>query len=253
MVGLTLIAVVVAVLHPSPGPSTSCGSPSARPAAAGPLVFFGALATGPHRHRLHARAGRRSRRSWLAIALALRLARRRRGVHGRRPARLRTAGRPPDPDDPARSSSRPTPAADRLAPARLAARAAGRLARRSAWWLIPLGVYVVSYIPWAVIENHQLWDGLSRPGTRRPDPARADRPDVRLPQRPDRRRTRRRRRGGPGRSTSSPSGSTRTASPAGPRPPIYDAGNLVIWWLGVPAHGLRGVAGLPAPEPRRWP
>ena len=25
---------------------------------------------------------------------------------------------------------------------------------------IPLGVYVVSYLPWTAIENHRLWDGF---------------------------------------------------------------------------------------------
>ena len=34
---------------------------------------------------------------------------------------------------------------------------------------------------------------------------------------------------------------------------IYDAGNLVIWWLGDAGDGVRGVAGVEAPEPRPWP
>ena len=50
--------------------------------------------------------------------------------------------------------------------------------------------------------------------------------------------TRRRRRGGPGRSTSSRSGSTRAASPGDTSAAIYDAGNIAIWWLGVPAMGF---------------
>ena len=34
---------------------------------------------------------------------------------------------------------------------------------------------------------------------------------------------------------------------------IYDAGNLVIWWLGDPGDGLRRGHGLPPPEPRAGP
>ena len=136
----------------------------------------------------------------------------------RRPGRVRAAGarRPPRTTRSAcsiRPASRPEGWL-RLGPA---ARDPGRLGGSPAWSILPVAVYVVSYIPWALIENHQLFAGLAaRP--HRPDAARPDRPDVRLPQQPDRRRTRRPRRGGPGRSTSSPSGSTRRASPAAPRP-----------------------------------
>ena len=34
---------------------------------------------------------------------------------------------------------------------------------------------------------------------------------------------------------------------------IYDAGNLVIWWLGAAGDGVRGVAGVQAAEPRPRP
>ena len=83
-----------------------------------------------------------------------------------------------------------------------------------------------------------------------PDAARADQVDVRLPQQPARDARRRRRRGGPGRSTSSRSGSTRTASPAARRRAIYDAGNLVIWWLGIPAMVFVAWQAFAPAEPR---
>ena len=83
--------------------------------------------------------------------------------------------------------------------------------------VLPVAIYIASYIPWAFVENHRLFGELAgRP--HRPVADRPHRRDVRLPQQPDRRRTRRRRRGGPGCSTSSRSGSTRRASPA-TRPP----------------------------------
>ena len=43
------------------------------------------------------------------------------------------------------------------------------------------------------------------------------------------------RRGGRGRSTSSRSGSTRARYAESTAASIYDAGNMVIWWLGIPA------------------
>ena len=114
---------------------------------------------------------------------------------------------------------------------------------------IPLVVYVVSYIPWALIENHQLWPA-GRPGPHRPDPARPDRPDVRLPQRPDR--------AAPGVVAVvgvAVRPQARVVLPglvAGTTAAIYDAGNLVIWWMGVPA--LAFVASRPSPaQPRARP
>ena len=105
-----------------------------------------------------------------------------------------------------------------------------------------------SYIPWALIENHQLVAGLAaRP--HRPDAARPDRPDVRLPQQPDRRRTRRRRRGGPGRSTSSPSGSTRRASPAARRRRSTTPATSSSGGSGIPAMAFVAWHGVQAPEP----
>ena len=98
---------------------------------------------------------------------------------------------------------------------------------------IPVAVYVASYIPWAFIENHQLWAGCpaGHTGQTLLDLTGAD---VQLPQRPD---------------APHPASSPWWAWPFDLKPvwfyqegfaggtsaAIYDAGNLVIWWLGVPA------------------
>jgi hypothetical protein len=125
--------------------------------------------------------------------------------------------------------------------------ASGRLgpARRLAGvrlLVMPIGLYVVSYIPWAMVENHQLWGGAVA-GTGWPL-------------------------GHTGQTllelTSSMYGYHNNLSSAHPASSpwwawafdlkpvwfyeegfaggtsgsIYDAGNLVAWWLGVPAMGF---------------
>ena len=235
MVALTLVAVVVAVLHPiawtdeelrfavaRAGALAARSSSSAR-SALGRLdapIVLGPLAVTP---LLVAIALGLGSPSCVAPVLARRAARVR---AARRPARRRTI--------PAALLEPPAPPPDGWLrpgwllglPVAVGGGLPGRRCRSR--------VYVVSYIPWAMIERPPDRRGLAgRP--HRADAARPDRPDVPLPQQPDRGRTRRRRRGGPGRSTSSRSGSTRRASPAARRRRVYDAGNLVIWWLGVPA------------------
>ena len=195
MVALTLLAVVVAVVHPIAWTDDEMRFAVGAPAALGALVFFGALATGKLGTRLTI-GSQAVTPLILAIALALgslvvvglfwlggRL-----GFGPLAPRRRPTTR--------SACSSRPArPPEGWLRPGWL-------LGVPVVWALVclvalPVAVYVVTYIPWAMVENHQLIPGLAaRP--HRPDPARPDRPDVRLPQRPDR-RTRRRRRGGPGR------------------------------------------------------
>ena len=171
MIGLTLVAVVVAVFHPiawtdeemwlallAPAAlgrarRSSARSRSGRSNTAivlGPLVGHAALASpSPARARL----GRRLRwPSWSA------------GGSGYGPL-----APPPGPDDPARLLE---PPARRPRPAGCGP--GWRLGLPIVWaaiclLAIPLGVYVVSYMPWALIENHQLVAGL---------PGRPHRPDA---------------------------------------------------------------------------
>ena len=99
--------------------------------------------------------------------------------------------------------------------------------------VIPIAVYVVSYLPWAALGNQLI--GTCAAGHELPDAARPHRGRCTTTTTACGRPTRRRRRTGPGRSTSSRSGSTRTASRPARRRAIYDAGNLVAWWLSIPA------------------
>ena len=238
MVGLTLVAVVVAVLHPIAWTDEEMWFAVIAPAALGALVFFGALALGRLRH---------------AIALGPiavtpladrdparpRLARRVRAVPARRRHRLRAAGR-------AAGRRRPgaPPGAAGARPRAAGSGRAGSLGLPMVWAVvclvaIPLVVYVIAYLPWAFIEDHQLWPGLPAGHTGQ-TLRRADRPDVRLPQRASRR--------------PHPASSPWWAWPFDLKPvwfyqdgfarrttaaAIYDAGNLVIWWFGRPGDGVR--------------
>ena len=158
MVALTLIAVVVAVVHPIAWTDDEMRFAVIAPAALGALVFFGALAIG----RLDAQVvvggfaitplavGPRSSRSGsLAVYVVFTLA----GRFGFGPLAA-----PPGPDDPAYGLEPPAPPADGwLRPGWL-------LGLPVAWMAIclavlPLAVYVVSYIPWAMVESHQIVAG----------------------------------------------------------------------------------------------
>ena len=158
MVALTLLAVVVAVVHP-----ISWTDEEMRFAVGAPAVL------GEARVLRRARGGQAQRDDHARVAVGHAVAR------GDR-ARLRVTGRrrrcswlggrvgfgplapPPAPDDPIRLLDPPGEPPEGLAPARLAA-------GLPVVWVIaclvvlPVGVYIVSYIPWALIENHQLIPG----------------------------------------------------------------------------------------------
>ena len=234
MVALTLIAVVAAVFHPIAWTDDEMRFAVVAPAALGVLLFFGALALG--RLDIPVTVGPIAVTPlFLAIVAALgslvvyavfRFA----GGIGYGPM----AG-PRAPDDPLRALEPPAPAPDGwLRPGWL-------LGLPMVWAalclvLIPVGVYVVSYLPWAYIENHRLWEGFPAGHTGQTlidltvsmynyHSGLAD-----------------------GHPASSPwwawpfdlkpvwfyqdsfAGSTSAA--------VYDAGNLVIWWLGAVALGF---------------
>ncbi len=98
---------------------------------------------------------------------------------------------------------------------------------------IPLVVYVISYIPWAMIEGHQLWPGVPAGHTGQ---TLSDLTGAMYQYHNDL-------------TAAHPASSPWWAWPLNLKPvwfyqgnfaegtaaAIYDAGNLVIWWLGVPA------------------
>ncbi len=231
MIGLTVIAVVAAVLHPIAWSDDEMRAALLGPAALGIAVFFGALALG----RLNA-AITISKLSFtpLHVALALVLASlvvaglfKLAGGLGFGPLAIA-----PGPADPARLLEPPAPAPDGwLRPGWLA----GLPVLFAAVCLIaiPLVVYVVSYIPWALIENHQLWEGVPTGHT--------GQTLLELTGQMYGYHN--------GLTSAHPASSPWWAWPfdlkpvwfyqdgfaAGTTAAIYDAGNLVIWWLGVPA------------------
>ena len=177
MVALTLVAVVVAVLHPIAWTDEemrfAVGGAGRRSAVL--VVLRGARARqarrddrarlGRGRRRSSWRIAARPRRRWSSSALFW--------LGGR--LGFGPLAPPPGPDDPIRAARparrrRPT---GWLRPGWLLGHP-GRLGGGSAWSSLPLVVYVVSYIPWAMVENHQLVPALAA-GPHRPDAARPDR------------------------------------------------------------------------------
>ncbi|MEJ7749252.1 MAG: phospholipid carrier-dependent glycosyltransferase, partial [Candidatus Limnocylindrales bacterium] len=251
MIGLTLLAVVVTILHPIAWSTEEMWIALIAPAAAGVVVFFGALGLGQLDSPI-VLGSVTVTPLLLAIALAaasvvvygsfqlasrfgfgpLAVAATRADAAAR--VRAGTAARAGDITlaEAANPLEAPAPPpAGWLRP--------GWLAGLPMVWalaslvLVPVVVYVASYVPWAMIENHQLWADVPaghsgqtlieltgqmygyHNGLTAPHPASSpwwawplDLKPVWFYQ-------------------DGFAGSTSAA--------VYDAGNLVIWWLGIPA------------------
>ena len=234
MVGLTLVAVVAAVFHPIAWTDDEMRFAVIAPAALGALLFFGTLALGrldipvtvgpvvvtPLLVAILAALGS------LVVYMVFRFA----GGIGYGPL----AG-PRPPGDPLRALEPPAPPPDGwLRPGWL-------LGLPLAWAalclvLIPVGLYVVSYLPWAYVENHRLWEGFPAGHTGQ------SLVDLTVSMYGYH----------SGLATGHPASSPWWAWPFDLKPvwfyqdgfagstsaAIYDAGNLVIWWLGTVALGF---------------
>lgn len=229
MIALTLLAVVVAIFHPVAWTDEEMWLALIAPTAIGAALFFGALTLGrldqpvvlgpvsvtPLLAAIAAALGS------VAVYLAFRLG----GLLGYGPLKV-----PPRADDPQRYLDPPDPAPTGwLRP--------GWLLGLPLVWAavclvaIPLGLYVVSYLPWTAIENHRLWDGfpaehsgqtlleLTRSmydyhnGLTSPHPASS--PWWAFP------------------FDLKPVWFYQESFAGGTSAAIYDSGNLVIWWLGI--------------------
>ncbi len=231
MIALTLLAVVVAVVHPIAWTDEEMRFAVAAPAVLGGVVFFGALALGRLDRTYH--LGSIAVTPLLA-AIAL-------GLGSLVVVGLfALAGRlgfgplaaPPAADDPIRLLDPPgQPPEGWLRP--------GWLLGIPVVWAaaclvaVPLVVYVISYIPWAFIESHQLFTGWPPGHTGQTlldltGQMYAYHNNL---------------------SSAHPASSPWWAWPMNLKPvwfyqeglaggtsaAIYDAGSLVIWWMGIPA------------------
>ena len=231
MIALTLVAVVAAVVHPIAWTDEEQWIALLAPAAAGALLFFGALALG----RLETTYTIGSLEvTPLYVAFALACGSLVVAVAFWLGARVGYGpmATPPGPGDPGHLLDPPAPAPSGwLRP--------GWLVGLPLVWAgislvaIPLAVYVVSYIPWAMIDDHQLWTGVPAGNTGQtlleltgqmygyhngltaPHPASS--PWWAWP------------------FDLKPVWFYQDSFAGGTTAAIYDAGNLVIWWLGVPA------------------
>ena len=231
MIALTLLAVVVAIVHPVAWTDDEMRISIGAPVAIGSLVFFGALGTGRLDTSI-ALGPLAVTPLVLAVVLAL-------GsivvvglfwLGGR--FGFGPLAPPPGPDDPIHLPQAPgAPAEGWLRPGWLLGIPVG-------WVLLcvvalPLGVYVVSYIPWAMIENHQLIAGWPAGHTGQ---TLLDLTGQMYAYHN-------------GLTAAHPASSPWWAWPMNLKPvwfyqeglaggtsaALYDAGSLVIWWLGIPA------------------
>ena len=238
MVALTLIAVVVAVLHPIAWTDDELRFAALAPAALGTLVFFGTLGVG----RLQATyAVGPLAFTPLEVAIAMGL-----GslvvvgvfwVAGR--LGFGPLAVPPAPDDPIRLLDQPAAAPDGWL------RPGASLGLPVAWAAIcliamPLAVYVVSYLPWAMVEGHRIVSAWAPFWSDWP-PGHTGQTLLDLTGQMYRYHN--------DLSQAHPASSPWWAWPLDLKPvwfyqeglagatsaSIYDAGNLVIWWLGIPA------------------
>ena len=231
MIALTLLAVVVAVVHPIAWTDDEQRFAIAAPTALGAFVFFGALGAGkldstivlgplsvtPLLVALALAFG-----SLVVVAVMLLAAR----------VGFGPLAAPPAADDPIRLLDPPgEPAQGWLRP--------GWLLGIPVVWvalcmvILPLGVYVISYLPWAMIENHQLVAGWPAGHTGQ---TLLDLTGQMYGYHN-------------GLTSAHPASSPWWAWPmnlkpvwfyqeslaAGTSAALYDAGSLVIWWMGIPA------------------
>ena len=231
MIGLTLTAVVATITHPIAWSDDEFRLAVLAPAATGAIVFFGALAAGLLDTAIV--AGPLSVRPLEVAILFGLLSPVVYGVFWL--ARQRGFGplaAPPAPDDPVRALEPPAPAPNGwLRP--------GRLIGLPISWAalslvaLPVVVYVISYLPWAAIENHQIIEGwpaghsgqtlldltgqMYRYHNELTSAHAASSPWWAWP------------------FDLKPVWFYQGGFDNGTSAAIYDAGNLVIWWLGVPA------------------
>jgi hypothetical protein len=230
MIALTLLAVAVAVFHPIAWTDEEMWFALAVPTVVGALLFFGALALGRLDQPIV--VGPVSVTPLLAaiasalVSVVVYVAFRVGGALGYGPLPSRTRS------DPAGLLEPPAPAPDGwLRP--------GWLFGLPVVWAaaclvaIPLVLYVVSYLPWAAVDNHRLWEGYP-----------ADHGGQTLVE-----LTRQMYDYHNGLTSPHPASSPWWAFPFDLKPvwfyqeslatgtsaAIYDSGNIVIWWMGVAA------------------
>jgi hypothetical protein len=234
MIALTLLAVVVAILHPIAWTDDELRFAVVAPTAIGTLLFFGALALG----RLGTAyvVGPLSLTP-LLVAITL-------GLGSLVVAGLFSLGgrwgfgplAPPlAADDPMRQlEPQRSPPDGWLRPG--ATLGLPVLFAAACFVALPLAVYVISYTPWAMVEGHQIVAGWP--------PGHTGQTLLDLTGQMYRYHN--------GLTAAHPASSPWWAWPldlkpvwfyqdgfaAGTSGSIYDAGNLVIWWLGVPAMGF---------------
>ncbi len=231
MVALTLVAVVASVAHPISWTDEEQWLGLLAPAAGGAALFFGALALG----RLDDPVILGSLAvTPLQLALALALGSVVVAAIYLVGARLGYGplASPPHPHEPGWLLERPAPGPERWL------RPGSGLGLPLAWaaislLAIPLAVYVVSYIPWALIGDHQLWTDVPSGHTGQSlvdltaqmygyhngltSPHAASSPWWAWP------------------FDLKPVWFYQDSFAGGTTAAIYDVGNLVVWWLGVPA------------------